>query len=227
MDYFSRQIAIRFLGGIAVMAGAFFGSAGTLDWPEAWLYMILQFSFSAMLAVWLKRRNPELLRDRMAFLKPTAKNWDKIILIISTVVFVPYLILPGLDAVRFQWSSVPPIIKGVGFIGIILSFTLVFWVMKENTFLSRIVEIQKERGHKVITTGPYQYVRHPMYFGVIILFFSIPVALGSLWSLIPSATLTVLILIRTVLEEKTLREELNGYNSYAEKVRYKIVPGIW
>ena len=99
--------------------------------------------------------------------------------------------------------------------------------MRENTFLSRIVEIQKERGHRVITTGPYQYVRHPMYFGVIVLFFCIPVALGSLWSLIPSAALTLLVLIRTVLEEKTLHEELEGYNSYAEKVRYKIVPGIW
>jgi protein-S-isoprenylcysteine O-methyltransferase Ste14 len=163
----------------------------------------------------------------MAFLKPTAKVWDKVILLISTIVFVPFLILPGLDAVRFQWSSIPPLIKMVGFIGIILSLILVFWVMRENTYLSRIVEIQKERGHRVITTGPYQYVRHPMYFGVIVLFFSIPVALGSLWSLIPSAVLTLLILIRTYLEDKTLREELEGYKSYAEKVRYKIIPGIW
>ena len=163
----------------------------------------------------------------MAFLKPTAKAWDKVILLISTIAFIPYLILPGLDGVRFQWSSVPLIVKAVGFIGIILSFMLVFWVMRENTFLSLIVEIQKERGHKVITTGPYQYVRHPMYFGVIVLFFSIPVALGSLWGLIPSGALTLLILIRTVLEDKTLREELEGYNSYTEKVRYKIIPGIW
>ena len=220
-------IVMRLVAGIAIMSAAFFGSAGTLAWPEAWLYMILQYSFSTMLAIWLKKHNPDLLRDRMAFLKPTAKGWDKVILLISTIVFIPYLILPGLDAVRFRWSSVPPIIKVVGFIGIILSLILVFWVMRVNTFLSRIVEIQKERGHRVITTGPYQYVRHPMYFGIIFLFFSIPVALGSLWSLIPSATLTLLILIRTVLEDKTLREELEGYNSYAEKVRYKIVPGIW
>lgn len=227
MDSFSWQIAIRFAAGIAILSAAFFGSAGTLDWPEAWLYIILQYSFSMMLGRWLKKHNPGLLRDRMAFLKPTAKAWDKVILLISTVVFIPYLILPGLDAVRFRWSSVPLPIKAVGFIGIILSFILVFWVMRENTFLSRIVEIQKERGHKVITTGPYRYVRHPMYFGVIGLFFSIPVALGSLWGLIPSGALTLLILIRTVLEDKTLREELEGYNSYTEKVRYKIIPGIW
>jgi protein-S-isoprenylcysteine O-methyltransferase Ste14 len=218
---------MRFVGGIAIMSAAFFGSAGTLDWPEAWIYMILQYSFSMMLGIWLKKHNPSLLRDRMAFLKPTAKAWDKVILLISTIAFIPYLILPGLDAVRFQWSSVPLLVKAVGFIGIILSFMLVFWVMRENTFLSRIVEIQKEKGHRVITTGPYQYVRHPMYFGVIVLFFSIPVALGSLLGLIPSGALTLLILIRTVLEDKTLREELEGYNSYTEKVRYKIIPGIW
>ena len=213
--------------GIAVLLAAFFGSAGTLAWPEAWLYMIIQYSFSMTFAIWLKKYNPELLRDRMAFLKPAAKRWDKAILLVSTIVFVPYLILPGLDAVRFQWSSVPSLIKVVAFIGIILSLVLVFWVMKENTYLSRIVEIQKERGHRVITTGPYQFVRHPMYLAVIVLFNSIPVALGSLWSLIPSAVLTLLILIRTFLEDKTLHEELQGYSSYAEKVKYRIIPGIW
>jgi protein-S-isoprenylcysteine O-methyltransferase Ste14 len=223
----TRQIAIRLATGIAILLAAFFGSAGTLAWPEAWLYIIIQYSFSTIFAIWLKKYNPELLRDRMAFLKPAAKRWDKAILLISTVVFVPYLILPGLDAVRFQWSSVPPLIKIVSFVGIILSYILLFWVMRENSYLSRIVEIQTERGHRVITTGPYQYVRHPMYFGVIVLFNSIPVALGSLWTLIPSSVLTLLILIRTYLEDKTLREELEGYNSYAEKVKYKIIPGIW
>jgi len=223
----TRRITIRLVVGIAVLSAAFFGSAGTLAWPEAWLYMMIQYSFSAMFAVWLKKHNPELLRDRMAFLKPAAKRWDKVILLVSTIVFVPYLILPGLDAVRFQWSSVPSLIKVVAFIGIILSLVLVFWVMKENTYLSRIVEIQKERGHRVITTGPYRYVRHPMYFSVMVLFNSIPIALGSLWSLIPSAVLTLIILIRTFLEDKTLHEELQGYNSYAEKVKYKIFPGIW
>ena len=190
----TRRIAIRLAVGIAVLLAAFFGSAGTLAWPEAWLYIIIQYSFFTMLTIWLKKHNPELLRDRMAFLKPATKRWDKAILLISTVVFVPYLILPGLDAVRFQWS---------------------------------IVEAQKERGHRVITTSPYQYVRHPMYFGVIVVFNSIAVALGSLWSLIPIAVLTLLILIRTYLEDKTLHEELQGYNSYAERVRYKIFPGIW
>lgn len=220
-------MAVRFVIGIVVMSAAFFGSAGTLDWPEAWLYMIFQFSFSAALSVWLKRHNPDLLKDRMTFLKPSARGWDKAILWISTVVFIPYLLLPGLDAIRYQWTSVPLIVKVVGFIGVVATLLLISWVMRENPYLSRIVEIQKERGHRVITTGPYRYVRHPMYVGVIILFFCIPLALGSLLTLISGALLTALVVIRTHFEDKTLHSELEGYKEYSEKVRYRLVPGIW
>jgi protein-S-isoprenylcysteine O-methyltransferase Ste14 len=99
--------------------------------------------------------------------------------------------------------------------------------MRENTYLSRVVEIQKDRGHKVITTGPYRYVRHPMYVGVIILLVSVPLALGSLWALVPGVALTIIIIIRTHLEDKTLHAELEGYKAYAGKVRYRLVPGIW
>jgi protein-S-isoprenylcysteine O-methyltransferase Ste14 len=209
------------------MSAAFFGTAGTLAWPEAWLYLIFQLSFSTGMSVWLKKHNPDLLRDRMIFLKRSARGWDKAILWISTVVFIPYLLLPGLDAIRYQWSSVPLPIRAFGFIGIGLSLVLIFRVMRENTYLSRFVEIQKERGHRVITTGPYRYIRHPMYVGVIILFYCLPLALGSLWTLIPTVLLTALIVVRTHLEDKTLHEELDGYKAYAEKVRYRLIPGIW
>jgi protein-S-isoprenylcysteine O-methyltransferase Ste14 len=105
----------------------------------------------------------------MTFLKPTAKSWDKVILITSTTVFFPYLLMPGLDAVRYRWSSVPPAIAVLGFVGVIVSLLLISWVMRVNTYLSRFVEVQRERGHKVISSGPYQYVHHPMVEGVIIL----------------------------------------------------------
>jgi len=223
----TARIAVRFVIGIVVMSAAFFGSAGTLDWPEAWLYMIFQFSFSAALSVWLKKHNPDLLKDRMTFLKPSARGWDKAILWTSAVVFIPYLLLPGLDAIRYQWSSVPLFVKVVGFIGVVATLLLISWVMRENTYLSRTVEIQKERGHRVITTGPYRYVRHPMYVGVIILFVCIPFALGSLLTLIPGALLTALVVIRTHFEDKMLHSELEGYKTYSEKVTYRLVPGIW
>ena len=223
----TAQIAVRFVKAIVVMSAAFFGSAGTLDWPEAWLYMIFQSSFWAASSLWLKRHNPDLLKDRMRFLKPSARNWDKAILWSTTVVLIPYLLIPGLDAIRYQWTSVPLIVKVLGFIGVVASLLLVSWVLRENTYLSGIVRIQKERGHRVITTGPYRYVRHPMYVGIIILFFCIPLALGSLLTLIPGALLTALFIMRTHFEDKTLHSELEGYKEYSEKVRYRLVPGIW
>lgn len=163
----------------------------------------------------------------MAFWKTPTKGWDKIIMATSTAVFIPYLLLPGLDAVRYQWSSVPPPVMAAGFAGIIFSLLLIFTVMRENAYLSRIVEVQKQRGHKVITTGPYRYIRHPMYISVIVMFYTIPLALGSLWTLIPASALTLLIIIRTCFEDKTLHEELEGYRSYSEKVKCRLFPWIW
>jgi protein-S-isoprenylcysteine O-methyltransferase Ste14 len=221
------RIALRLLVAFVVMSAVFFGSAGTVAWPQAWLYMVIQFSFHTMTAVWLKKHNPQLLKERMAFLKPTAKKWDKVILVISTIVFFPYLLLPGLDAVRYHWSSVPLPVSVAAYAGVIVSFLLVFAVIRENAFLSRFVEVQKEKGHKVITTGPYRYVRHPMYVGVIILLYSIPVALGSLWTLLPATVLTLLFVIRTHLEDKTLHEELEGYKSYSRTVKYRLLPWVW
>ncbi len=220
-------MVVRLIIGFAAMSAAFFGSAGTLDWPEAWLYIVFQFSFSAEMAVWLKKNNPDLLKDRMTFLKSSARGWDKAILWIMTVVFIFYLFVPGLDAIRYRWSSIPLFLKVLGFMGIVTTLLLISWVMRENAYLSRVVEIQRERGHRVITTGPYRYIRHPMYMAVIAQLVCIPLALGSLLTLLPAALLTALIVIRTVLEDKTLHSELEGYKAYSEKVKYRLVPGIW
>jgi len=113
----------------------------------------------------------------MVFLKPASRGWDKTIIMTSTAVFVPYLLLPGLDAVRYEWSSVPVLVSVLAYAGVMVSLLLFFAVLRENAYLSRFVEVQKERGHKVVTTGPYRYVRHPMYVGLILLLYSIPVAL--------------------------------------------------
>ena len=163
----------------------------------------------------------------MKFLKKSAKGWDKTIVIIGTIAFIPLLILPGLDAIRYQWSQVSIFLKIAGFAGVFTSFFLVFWVIRENRYLTRIVEIQEDRGHKVITTGPYQYVRHPMYVGVIIFVICLPLALGSLIALFISTLIILVFLIRTSLEDKTLQKELSGYKEYAEQVRYRLIPGIW
>ena len=179
------------------------------------------------MVLWLKKRNPELLQERMDLWKRVVKPWDKAIVVLLIAASVPLFVLPGLDAIRYQWSHVPLPLKVIGFIGIILSYGLIFWVMKTNPYSSAVVEIQEDRGHKTITTGPYQYVRHPMYVGAILLFLSVPLAFGSLMTFVPGLFLTALIVMRTCLEDKTLYEELEGYTCYAETVKCRLVPGIW
>ncbi len=223
----TRRLVIQSAIGLGIILALLFGAAGTIAWPEGWLYVLIQFGSSTFMVVWLKRNNPELLKVRADILKRVTKPWDKAILIIVFATCVPLFGLPGLDAVRYQWSHVLLPLKLIGFIGLILSSGLIFWVVKTNPYSSAAVEIQEDRAHRVITTGPYEYVRHPMYVGAILSFFSIPLALGSLLTFIPGIILTALILARTYLEDETLHKELDGYTAYAETVKYRLVPGIW
>ncbi len=147
---------------------ALFLPAGTLFWLEGWIYLIIMITFSISLILYLKKNDPDLLKERTKT-KPT-ESWDKKISNIGALFFIPMYIIPGFDAVRFQWSNVPIFINIIGFIGMILSLIIFFLVIKENTYSSRIVEIQKDRGHEVITTGPYKIVRHPMNVAVIFLY---------------------------------------------------------
>ena len=223
----TAQVATRIAFGFIAICVAFFVPAGTMRWPEAWIYISIQFFFSTAMAAWLKKNNPDLLRERLTLVKHSAKDWDKVILGISTVVFIPYILIPGFDAIRYRWSEVPFYLKLVGFAGTLLSLMTVFCIMRVNTFLSRFAEIQKDRGHRVITEGPYRFIRHPMYATIIVLIISIPLLLGSLWSLIPGGVMIVLIIIRTALEDRMLLAELEGYRSYADKVQYRLLPGLW
>ncbi len=206
----------------------FFVPAGTIKWPEAWIFLLLYFSWLTAIIIWLKKNDPELLKERMtARKKKDVKRWDKVFIFFYSLVFVVLIVLTGLDAVRFRWSYVPLIVKVIGFLSFIPAMSIGTWAMKENTYLSEMVRIQEERGHQVCTTGPYRYVRHPLYMGVIIFFFCFPLALGSLYSLIPAFVAVILLFIRTALEDKTLYNELPGYKEYAEKVRYRLIPGVW
>lgn len=137
-------------------------------------------------------------------------------------------LVPGFDVVRFAWSEPFPLWLRVSAMVIhVPCFLLLAWVMRENTFLSQVVKIDKARGHQVITSGPYAVVRHPMYTIVIALLFALPVALGSRYALILSVLLTVLLIVRTYLEDRTLHNELDGYAEYATQTRYRLIPGIW
>lgn len=207
------------------IALALFLPAGTIFWLQGWIYLIVMITFSTSFITYLTKKDPELLKARAKI--KTTERWDKKLSIIGTPFFILLYIIPGFDAVRFKWSNLPFYISIIGYIGMIIAIIIFLLVSRENTYLSRVVEIQEERGHKVITTGPYRIIRHPMYFSVIILYISHCLALGSVFGLIPCGIIIIMIIFRTIREDKMLHEQLEGYKEYTQKTRYKLIPGIW
>ena len=225
--FFSKiSRALQVLFTLVLFFALVFVPAGTLRWTEAWILIVFYLGTVTAVVIWLKKKNPGLLRERSRR-KKDVKRWDRMFMRLYLFFLMILIILTGLDALRFQWSHVPLILKVIGFIGFVPAFRLGFWAMRENAFLSDAVRIQEERGHTVCTTGPYRYVRHPMYVGVILAMFSYPIALGSYFALLPAAVVSLLFVYRTAMEDKTLREELEGYKEYAEKTRYRLIPGLW
>lgn len=221
--------AVKVVKGVATvlfMLVLLFVPAGTLHWPEAWLLLLLYFTMVSGVMIWMKKKAPGLLKERMSRNKEI-KSWDKILMTIYSFLLIILLVVPGLDAVRFGWSNVPLFAKILGFIGYFPALFFGFWAMKENAYASDVVRIQEDRGHTVCTTGPYRFVRHPMYVGVILFILCFPLSLGSLYSLLPASLIIVLFIIRTSLEDKALQKELPGYKEYAQKVRYRLFPGVW
>lgn len=225
-DSSKAKIIIKTVVTILFLLALIFVPAGTLNWPEAWLVLLLYFTVVTGALIWMKKKAPGLLKERMSH-KKDAKTWDRRILTAYILFLMVLLIVPGLDAVRFGWSEVPLMVKVLGFVGYIPAMGFAFWAMKENAYLSNVVRIQKDRGHTVCTTGPYRYVRHPMYAGVILIMFCLPLSLGSFYAFIPAFIIVVLFILRTSLEDKTLQEELPGYKDYAQKVRYRLLPRVW
>jgi protein-S-isoprenylcysteine O-methyltransferase Ste14 len=204
----------------------FFLPAGTLNWPEAWIFIGLFLLYTTAAVWWMKKNDPELYRERSSRRKDI-KKWDKKILFIYTLLLISQLIISGLDAVRFGWSHVPISVKILAFFIYVPAMSFGLSAMVHNSYLSQYIRIQEDRGHQVCSTGPYRWVRHPMYVGVIMVFLCTPLALGSLWSYIPAGLIIILFVIRTDLEDKTLQQELTGYLEYSEQVKYRLIPGIW
>jgi len=211
---------------IFIMLILIFGSAGTFFWIEAWILIFLFLSYVTFFTLWLRKNSPELLKERTSR-KKEGKYWDKAILTIYTILLFFMLIVCGFDAVRFEWTKMPFILKIIGFIGYIPAVILVFLTAKENAYLSKVVRIQEDRSHQVVKTGPYKYIRHPMYLAVIIFVISTPFALGSFIALFFSGLIGIIYIIRAHLEEKTLQKELTGYEEYMKEVKYRLFPGIW
>ena len=208
----------------------FFIPAGTIEWMEAWVFLIITFLYVMGIVAYFWKRDPTILVSRST-VKPE-KGFDTIFFVITGLVFFSMFLItafsvnPALTDV-FQWSNfrVPVTIEIIGFGGLILAFIILFIVMRENAYAAKRIGVQEDQ--KVITTGPYSYVRHPMYIGFIILTICFPLALGSFLALPSALLVVVLIAVRATYEERTLIKELNGYKEYTEKVHYRLIPKIW
>ena len=213
--------------GFLVTALALFLPAGTIAWPAGWIDLILLYGW-LLVGIWLLLKyNPGLLEERINLSQSNQKAWDKVFILLFYLFFFAWLVLMPLDAVRFHWSQAPLVLQVVGAVALVGSFFLISLTFRENSFLSPTVRIQEERKQTVISTGPYQYVRHPMYAGGLLLFLGTPLLLGSWYGL-----LLVLVMIpggavRAVLEERVLREELPGYDAYMARVKYRLIPYVW
>jgi protein-S-isoprenylcysteine O-methyltransferase Ste14 len=186
------------------------------------------FGFSVALSLWLLRFNPDLLAERISGIgKPDQKTWDKVLLAITAVIFCTWLALMGLDAVRFHWSHMPLWLQVIGALLLLCSFYVFYLTFRENPYLSPAVRIQRERAQRVVSTGPYGYVRHPMYAGFILFAFGTALLLGSWYGVAGALLLIGIVARRAVLEERVLREELEGYCAYMARVRYRFVPRLW
>src|SRR5215475_9460826 len=223
-----RQLAIQIAGMAVVYTVILFLPAGTLAWPAAWVFLALMFGFTVAVGLWLLRFNPALLAERMTGIgKPDQKAWDKVLLVITAIAFFGWLALMGLDAVRFRWSQVPLWLQVLGTLLLLCSFYVFYLTFRENPFLSPAVRIQTERAHTVVSTGPYHYVRHPMYAGFILYAFGTALLLGSWWGVLGALLLIGIVARRAVLEERALRDELEGYSVYLTRVRYRLLPYLW
>ena len=203
--------------------------AGRWDWIEAWIYLIIYFIFMTSNVLILNKKNPEVLINRIKTKKESMKGKkgsDKWLFPLISIVFIGLFLLPAFDF-RYSWSIVPVYVEIGGFIFLAISFYVLFRAMRDNAYASKVLDIRKESGHKVIDTGSYAVVRHPMYTGFSIMGFGLALGLGSWWTLILAILAVVLLALRIFFEEKMLTEELEGYLEYKKKVKYKLIPKIY
>jgi protein-S-isoprenylcysteine O-methyltransferase Ste14 len=222
------QLLIGIIILFTLPAVVLFGSSGRLDWDMAWVYVGLTTAFSLGSRIFILWKTPDLAAERgQASEKEDTEPWDKVLMPLGIIVATAILTVAGLDK-RFEWSpNLPLLLHSTAFVIMALGYSLGTWATVANRFFSSVARIQREREHVVVTTGPYQYVRHPGYAGAIVTSLATPLLLGSLWALIPAALTVCQLIIRTALEDRFLQDELEGYHDYATQVRYRLLPGVW
>lgn len=202
-----------------------FAAAGSIEWMRAWIFVILQGGLLVVFGSVMLRVNPELIGQRSKR-KSDIEKYDNLFAIAYSPVLFVTPAVAGLDY-RFGWSGMSFSSTGVGIPLATLGYLLIMWAMAVNTYFETGVRIQKDRGHQVCTKGPYQYVRHPGYVGMVLMYAGTPLILGSWWAFLPAGVVVPLLIIRTALEDRMLRNELTGYADYAQRVKYRLLPGVW
>lgn len=221
-----RKLAItaatRFIAAMAALACLFFLPAGTFAYWEAWAFLAILFSAMAFMLGYLFKNDPELLERRLITREKETKQ--KLFIPLLTLCFLAVFLLPGFDR-RWGWSALPVRLVITADIFILLGFGLFFLTLKENRYASRIIEVVP--GQKLISTGPYGIIRHPMYLAMLVIYVFSPLALGSYWGMVPLALMIPLLALRLLNEESVLIRNLKGYKEYMRATRHRLVPGVW
>jgi len=204
-----------------------FGGAGRMDWTRGWIFLGLYVAAMVVAGLAIHHFNPELMKAREQWRsKKDTKPFDRIFLAIYMPLTFIQPAIAGLD-VRFGRTPMPAATIYWGATLFVLGAVLIAWTLAVNRFAETTVRIQTDRGHQVVSSGPYAVVRHPMYVGMVVMYGAGTLILGSLWALVPTALMTVLLIVRTALEDRTLRRELAGYEDYTRQTPYRLLPGVW
>jgi len=219
---FALDQSVRLVGLAAVL----FWSAGTINWWPGWAFVVISAAWAMAMAVVIVRNDPNLLAERINPPKG-AKRWDAVLMSTHGLLQMAVYIVGGLDH-RLGWTSgLPVAVQIAALVACFLGYAVTAWATSCNPFFSLIVRIQTDRGHTVATGGPYRLVRHPAYLGAVLLGFSLGMLLGSWWAFLIGIVDSLLMVLRTCLEDRDLQRELPGYPEYARRVPYRLLPGIW
>jgi protein-S-isoprenylcysteine O-methyltransferase Ste14 len=211
---------------LIILAVLLFVSAGRITWTRGWLFLLVFTLLMFGAIVYFRRVNPQMFAIRSR-VHPETKRWDKVVIGLLFLAMFAIPLVAGVDDGRFHWSSMSWLLVGLGYLLLITRWIAVAWAETVNPFFEPGVRIQTERGHHVIDTGPYAIVRHPGYVAASVMFAGFAMSLGSWWALIPAGVGSLVLVLRTAWEDRTLHVELPGYATYATRVRFRLIPGVW
>ena len=223
-----ERLVLKTGAWLGFMGLLLFVPAGNLRWAQAWAFLAIFAVGSCAFGIWLLRRDPALLASRLGPLVEHGQpTWDRVFLLSFVFIWCGWLVLMALDAQRWHTSDVPLALNILGGALVVAGFLATLLVFRENSFAAPVVRVQRERDQRLIDTGPYAFVRHPMYASATLYLAGMPLLLGSWYGLLIVALLILGIVPRAVFEERLLKRELPGYAEYMQRVRYRLIPGVW